>query len=56
MICHDCHMNVPDNADGTASYHPHLHCTLWREYRTDPTKLLADHGYQRTAPDPREQQ
>ena len=41
MICQECHMRVaPGNA-----YHPHLFCTLWKAYKVDPAKLLADHDW-----------
>ena len=47
MICQGCQMDVPDNDDGTAGFHPHLHCVIWSHYQADPNEILAATGYVR---------
>ena len=42
-------MPIPTATFGSV-YHPHLHCTLWKAYKIDPTVLLDQHGYKRVAP------
>ena len=51
MICQECKMTVPNNDDGTAAYHPHLHCVIWKAYRRNPTSVLTDAGYIRVTGD-----
>lgn len=45
MTCQECGMPVPS----VNTYHPHLHCVLWKAYHRDPAKLLAEHGYERVS-------
>ena len=48
-VCQECYMDVPPNRDGTAGFHPYLHCILWKHDGVDPVKTLALYGYERRA-------